>query len=275
MRAAWELWKVVPGRHVQFYVPDPEAQSAFAALGVDGALSEPGADVLGVFLQSGPSKLAIFQSQRIARSITIREDGSARWSSVSPSRMPSPTGSPATRIPIGLSGLTYRQRVAFRIPEAAVIRRIRVDDREPIVRSGATGPYRGRRRSEGPVAGSGHPTRPIERDRSHLRFACRDLRGSDGFCTRSPQIPSRWRIRPYSSCLSPSQPGRSPEGERGRLDARRVDRDLDRPAGPPARAQRRRLTVSDGRQPASGGSRLSSPSVRTSSRYARGHLEDP
>ena len=77
LRAARALWDVLPSRHVQVYMSDPRLQAAAAAIGADGALSVPEADVLGVFSQSAPSKLAIFQEQRIERRVEIQPDGGA------------------------------------------------------------------------------------------------------------------------------------------------------------------------------------------------------
>lgn len=142
LRAAWGLWQVAPGRHIQFYLPEPEAQSALAALGVDGALAQPVGDVLGAFLQSGPSKLATFQREQITHAVEIRQDGAARveqrfiFTNAVPDAL---AGDPDSYR--GYLALTYRQRVAFRIPSAAIDPEVRIDDREPIVRPSATGPY--------------------------------------------------------------------------------------------------------------------------------------
>lgn len=142
LRAVRALWDVLPGRHIQAYMADPALQATVCALGAGGALSEPSGDVLGVFLQSGPSKLAVFQEQRIERRVQLAADGSAqvrqrvRFTNA---------------VPEGLAGdadkyrsylaLTYRQRVAFRIPDSAMEPTVAVDGDRELVRPDATGPF--------------------------------------------------------------------------------------------------------------------------------------
>ena len=142
LRAVRALWDVIPGRHVQAHMADPALQATVTALGAEGALSQPSGDVLGVFLQSGPSKLAVFQEQRIERRVQLAADGSAQVR-----QRVRFTNS----VPEGLAGdadkyrsylaLTYRQRVAFRIPDSAMQPTVAVEGDRELVRPDATGPF--------------------------------------------------------------------------------------------------------------------------------------
>ncbi len=177
LRAARALWDVIPGRHVQAYMADPALQSVVSALGADGALSEPSGDVLGVFLQSGPSKLAIFQQQRIERRVQIAADGSAAGPPAGHvhergARGPC-RGCQAYR---GYLALTYRQRVAFRIPESASgpDRRRRRRPRTRAARCHRALP--GLSRCTGPLAGAGHRATRPERHRGRYRLHRGDVR---------------------------------------------------------------------------------------------------
>jgi hypothetical protein len=142
LRAARALWDVIPSRHVQGYMADPDLQSAVAAIGADGALSVPRGDVLGVFSQSAPSKLAIFQKQRIERRVEIQPDGSAFVSQRVVYTNAVPAGLPGDRRAYrGYLALKYRQRVAYRIPAKAMDPAIAVDDARALVKPEDTGPF--------------------------------------------------------------------------------------------------------------------------------------
>ena len=62
---------------MQAFTTDPELERALTDAGFAGRLDTGRGDVLGVFAQSGASKLAVFQVRRIARDVTVKTDGSA------------------------------------------------------------------------------------------------------------------------------------------------------------------------------------------------------
>jgi hypothetical protein len=142
LRAARVLWEAIPSRHVQLFMVDPRIAEALAAVEADGSLTRPEGDVLGVHLQSGPSKLAIFQRVRIERDVALRADGSARVEQTVRFTNDVPeglVGDPESHR--GYLALTYRQRVAFRIPAIATDHAITVEDARALVDQGDTGPF--------------------------------------------------------------------------------------------------------------------------------------
>ena len=142
LRAARALWEVLPSRHVQMYLADPALQSAVADLGAAGSLARPSGDSLGVFLQSAPSKIAIFQQVRIRRDVEIHHDGSARVRQLVTCTNAIPDDlegdEEATH---GRLALTYRSRVAYRIPLAATRAEVRAVGRKALVPADGTGPF--------------------------------------------------------------------------------------------------------------------------------------
>lgn len=66
------------GRHLALYFQDHDVQSGFATLGMDGDLTKPVGDYLGVFTQSlVGSKVDYWQRRRIALKVALDRDGSA------------------------------------------------------------------------------------------------------------------------------------------------------------------------------------------------------
>ena len=224
LRAARALWDVIPSRHVQAYMADPDLQAAVVAIGADGALSVPSGDVLGVFAQSAPSKLAIFQKQRIERRVEIQPDGSAF---VSPARrvhqcrargplgrpqglprLPGPEVPPAGRLPDPRHGYGPGHR-GRGCPGAR--------------QAGRHGSVPRWFRRRGPLAGAGHTASPEWRDLLGLR---------------PPAGHVRWRRGPAIHLTADaSGPGRAGDARRHGdlprgLDASRGGPGLDARRGP-------------------------------------------
>ncbi len=142
MRAAVSLWRVIPGRHVQAWMADPSLQRIVTEIGAGGELSRGSGDVVGVFSQSGPSKLSIFQERSMDHEVVVAADGSAQVTQTTTFTSAVPAdlfGDPDSYR--GYLALVYRQRVAFRIPETAQDPDVRVRGGAGIVRKPRTGPY--------------------------------------------------------------------------------------------------------------------------------------
>lgn len=72
------LKKAADGRHLALYVRDPDVQAGFAALGLDGDLTEPTGDYVGAFTQSTTaSKAAYYQRRSLELEVDLAEDGTA------------------------------------------------------------------------------------------------------------------------------------------------------------------------------------------------------
>ncbi len=142
IRATMALWDVIQGRHIQAWMVDPDLQRIVEDVGADGELTRGTGDLVGVFSQSGPSKLTIFQERSIDHDVVVAGDGSAQVTQTTTFTSAVPedlAGDPdAYR---GYLALIYRQRVAFRIPEAAQDPEVAVLGGGGIVVNSATGPY--------------------------------------------------------------------------------------------------------------------------------------
>ncbi|MGB7980072.1 MAG: DUF4012 domain-containing protein [Candidatus Nanopelagicales bacterium] len=214
LRAARALWDVTPSRHIQGYMTDPRLQSAVAAVGAGGALSDPKGDVLGVFAQSAPSKLAIFQEQRIERRVEIQADGSAFVNQRVVFTNAVPEGLSGDRKAYrGYLALKYRQRVAYRIPATATDPAIAVEDARALIKQEDTGPFPDG--VGGEVLWQGQDIRPQQSGATSLAY---DLPpgtfgGSDGLAytlTADPQA----RSLPATLDLTVIFPeGQSPRGD--------------------------------------------------------------
>ena len=142
IRALVALWSAVPARHVQSHMADPDWQAVVTAAGAQASLATEPGDLLGVFIQSGVSKLAVFQIRRIVSDVEVRGDGSADVRQ---------TVSFVNDVPVGLTGdqdahkgylaLIFRQRAAFRMPANAMGTVIEVAGARPLVAEGETGPF--------------------------------------------------------------------------------------------------------------------------------------
>lgn len=143
------VWEAIPalgaaiaGRHIQAFMVDPVLQKVVVAAGAQAALDTPPGDILGVFIQSGVSKLAVFQEREISHEVLVHEDGSAEVRQRISFKNSVPdglVGDPDTNR--GYLALIFRQRVAYRIPQAATQARVTVDQGPGLVRSGRTGPF--------------------------------------------------------------------------------------------------------------------------------------
>ncbi len=72
------LGAAASGRHLAFYSRNPTIQEGMRALGLDGDLTTPQGDYLGVFAQNvNASKAEYWQSRRVALRVDLHDDGSA------------------------------------------------------------------------------------------------------------------------------------------------------------------------------------------------------
>ena len=236
LRAARALWDVIPSRHVQVYMTDPRLQAAVAAIGADGALSAPKGDVLGVFSQSAPSKLAIFQQQRIERRVEIQPDGSALVNQRVIFTNDVPEGLSGNRTAYrGYLALKYRQRVAYRIPAMATDPAIVVEDARALIKQEDTGPFPDGAGAE--VLWQGQDIRPRQSSATSLAYDLPSgtFGGPDGLEYRldaDPQaraIPATLDLTvifPDGSTPSGDDPGWSLEGATAQWTGE-LDRPLD------------------------------------------------
>ena len=141
-RALRAVAETIPGRHVQAHMADARLQDVVEAAGAQATLATAPGDLLGVFVQSGVSKLAIFQECTISRAVKIAADGSAKVEQVATFANNVPDeleGDPQSHR--GYLALVFRQRVAFRIPDEAQNARVAVTGARPLVGPLRTGPY--------------------------------------------------------------------------------------------------------------------------------------
>lgn len=132
----------IPPRHIQMSFEDPDLERAVGEIGAQAALQEGSGDLLGVWSQSGPNKLSIFQKRTIIHEVELTEGGGATVHR---------TVAFTNDVPDGLEGdaTTYRGylallsriRVAYRIPTDAVDPTITVDTADPLVGRTRVGPY--------------------------------------------------------------------------------------------------------------------------------------
>lgn len=136
------VWRSIPGRHVQAFLTEDRMQHGVELAGASGALAESPGDLIGVFLQSGVSKLATFQRRRIEHDVTVHQDGSANitqkttFTNAVPDALPGRSDSRK-----GYLALIFRQRVAYRLPMVADSASVRVTSGEPLVAPSETGPF--------------------------------------------------------------------------------------------------------------------------------------
>lgn len=72
------LGDAADGRHLALFMQDPDLQAGFAALGLDGDLTEPAGDYVGAFTQSlVGAKVDYYQRRRLDLDVTLGRDGSA------------------------------------------------------------------------------------------------------------------------------------------------------------------------------------------------------
>lgn len=159
----------VPPRHVQAAFVDPRLEAAVTGLGADGALATRPGDLLGVFSQSGPNKLTVFQERTIRQEVALQADGGA---------VVRRTVTFANAVPPGLEGdattyrgylaLIARLRVAHRLPPTATDAVIATGTAIPLVPPERIGPYPDER--GGQVLWQGHDTAPGEATTVEVRY---------------------------------------------------------------------------------------------------------
>jgi hypothetical protein len=72
------LGAAAEGRHFALYFRDDEVQKAIASVGLEGDLTAPDGDYLGVFTQNlNASKTDFYQRRRVALDVALNEDGSS------------------------------------------------------------------------------------------------------------------------------------------------------------------------------------------------------
>ena len=151
--------RAIPPRHVQAGFGDGTLQDAVESLGAAGALSSGDGDLIGVFSQSGPNKLTVFQERRISQEVRLTDDGGAEirrtitFVNDVPDDLEGDEDSWA-----GYTALRARMRVAYRIPLSATDFEISTGTAIPLVKTGREGPYPDER--GGQVLWQGHETAP-------------------------------------------------------------------------------------------------------------------
>jgi len=159
----------IPPRHVQAAFAAPGLQAAVTELGAQGALSDRGGDLIGVHSQSGPNKLTVFQERTISHDVQLTADGGADVRR---------TVTFVNAVPDGLEGdpdtyrgylaLKARLRVAYRLPLGATYPRISTGTSVPLVAAGRTGPFPDER--GGQILWQGHDTAPGESTTVEMRY---------------------------------------------------------------------------------------------------------
>lgn len=136
------MWPTIQGRHIQVFMADPKANEVARVIGAQADLATGPGDLVGVFMQSGPSKLAVFQDRRIVSDVRLHPDGSAdvRQQVTFANDVPADLAGDRESYR-GYLALILRQRVAFRIPQAATKPGVRVVGANPIVPEAGVGPY--------------------------------------------------------------------------------------------------------------------------------------
>lgn len=132
----------IPDRHIQANFESAGIQAAVANLGAAGRLANEPGDLVGVFSQSGPNKLSIFQERDIQQEILLTPGGGAKVTQ---------TVTITNAVPADLRGeldsfrgytaLKARLRVAFRIPTDAKEWTLDIGEARPLVGLSKVGPY--------------------------------------------------------------------------------------------------------------------------------------
>ena len=132
----------IPPRHVQASFVDQGLQAAVEQVAATGALSDRPGDSIGVFSQSGPNKLTVFQERAITQRVQLLADGGAAvrrtvtFTNAVPDDLP---GDPTTYR--GYTALLARLRVAYRVPLAATELAVSTGTSIGLVRPSRTGPF--------------------------------------------------------------------------------------------------------------------------------------
>lgn len=132
----------IPDRHIQANFEEPIMQAAVTKLGASGRLANEPGDLLGVFSQSGPNKLSVFQERHIDHDVILTADGGARVTQTvyfTNAVPPDLEGDPSTYR--GYLALRARLRVAYRIPERASDWSLDQGGTRALVKTSRVGPY--------------------------------------------------------------------------------------------------------------------------------------
>jgi len=132
----------IPDRHIQANFTAAGIQAAVTNLGAAGRLANESGDLLGVFSQSGPNKLSVFQEREIHQEVVLTPGGGAKVTQTVYLTNDVPddlNGDPTTYR--GYLALLARVRVAYRMPAAARDWSIDVGPSRPLVRPAKVGPY--------------------------------------------------------------------------------------------------------------------------------------
>ena len=149
----------IPARHIQASFDAPALQQAVDGLAVNGALSAGHGDLIGVFSQSAPNKLSVFQDRSIRQEVRLTAEGGAlvrRTVSFNNAVPEDLEGDPNTYA--GYVALRARMRVAYRLPLAATVLSIVTGNSVSLVPAARTGPFPDDR--GGKVLWQGHETDP-------------------------------------------------------------------------------------------------------------------
>lgn len=160
----------VPRRHLQASFDDPHLQAAVDQLGASGALQSGRGDLIGVWSQSGPNKLSVFQRRVISQHVQLTADGGAQVQRTIAVRNDVPeglTGDPRTYR--GYLALLARMRVAYRVPTDARGLDISTGSSAPLVPEGRTGPFPDDRGGE--VLWQGYATPRGETSTVEMRYS--------------------------------------------------------------------------------------------------------
>lgn len=147
----------IPPRHIQASFDDPSLQAAIEQLGAAGELQSGAGDLIGVWSQSGPNKLSVFQRRSISQEVQLTADGGAEVRRTISFHNDVPEGldgDPTTYR--GYLALLARMRVAYRVPTNATDFSISTGTSTALVPEGRTGPFPDER--GGGVLWQGHMT---------------------------------------------------------------------------------------------------------------------
>ncbi len=153
--------EAIPARHIQASFDATALQEAVDDLAVNGALASSAGDLIGVFSQSAPNKLSVFQDRDIRQEVRLRADGGAdvrrtvSFTNAVPENLEGDASSYA-----GYLALRARMRVAYRLPVNASAHSVLTGNSVSLVPVARTGPFPDE--SGGAVLWQGHETDPGE-----------------------------------------------------------------------------------------------------------------
>ena len=203
----------IPPRHIQMSFDDPDLEKAVTEIGAQAALQEGSGDLLGVWSQSGPNKVSIFQERTITQDVELTEGGGAKvlrtvtFTNAVPEDL---EGDPTTYR--GYLALLSRIRVAYRIPTDAVDPAVTIDSQDPLIGRSRVGPYDDDR--GGDVLWQGQDIAPGQTVTAQVDYSLPegtfdegtyDLRADPQALTLPAEL--RVRVRPYGDTKLPDTDG--------------------------------------------------------------------